>query len=201
MDNLEPKKLALLRILQIFQRYSDYNHPLTQDKIIEYLEKDYGIKLERKAVSRNISMLKEAGYAQYEISNFSRPGYESRHNLKYWNDDEYLGLGAAAHGFYAGRRYFHNRDIEAYISGERPTDDGEGGDREEYAMLRLRLANGITETGWNERFSESIPQSVRRAAERLQKGGLVVCDDMGIRLTGTGFPVSNAVIAELTMKL
>ena len=146
-------------------------------------------------------LLKEAGYAQYEISNFSRPGYESRHNLKYWNDDEYLGFGAAAHGFYAGRRYFHSRDIEAYISGERPTSDGEGGGREEYAMLRLRLTDGITETGWNERFYESIPQSVRRAAERLQKGGLVVCDDMGIRLTGTGFPVSNAVIAELTMKL
>lgn len=61
MDNLEPKKLALLRILQIFKDNSDYDHPLTQDDISNYLEKDYGIIIERKAISRNISLLKEAG--------------------------------------------------------------------------------------------------------------------------------------------
>ena len=61
MDSLEPKKLALIRIWQILQKYSDYDHPLTQDDIAEHLEKDYGIVIERKAVSRNISLLKEAG--------------------------------------------------------------------------------------------------------------------------------------------
>ncbi len=62
MDSLEPKKLALLRILQIFKNYSDYNHPLKQEDIANRLEKDYGIIIERKAISRNISLLKEAGY-------------------------------------------------------------------------------------------------------------------------------------------
>lgn len=61
MDNLEPKKLALIRIWQIFHKYSDYDHPLTQDEIAEHLESDYGIVIERKAISRNISLLKEAG--------------------------------------------------------------------------------------------------------------------------------------------
>lgn len=61
MDSLEPKKLALIRIYQIFKEYSDYDHPLTQDDISNYLEKDYGIIIERKAISRNISLLKEAG--------------------------------------------------------------------------------------------------------------------------------------------
>ena len=61
MDNLEPKKLALIRIWQIFHKYSDYDHPLTQDDIAEHLESDYGIEIERKAISRNISLLKEAG--------------------------------------------------------------------------------------------------------------------------------------------
>lgn len=61
MDNLEPKKLALIRIWQIFHNYSDYDHPLTQDDIAEHLETDYGIVIERKAISRNISLLKEAG--------------------------------------------------------------------------------------------------------------------------------------------
>lgn len=61
MDSLEPKKLALLRILQIFKDYSDYDHPITQDDISDYLENNYGISIERKAISRNISLLKEAG--------------------------------------------------------------------------------------------------------------------------------------------
>lgn len=62
MDALEPKKLALIRIMQIFQKYSDYDHPLTQEDIARHLGEDYGIVIERKAVSRNISLLKEAGF-------------------------------------------------------------------------------------------------------------------------------------------
>lgn len=61
MDSLEPKKLALIRILQIFQQYSDFDHPLKQENISDILERDYGIVIERKAIGRNISLLKEAG--------------------------------------------------------------------------------------------------------------------------------------------
>ena len=62
MEGFEPKKLALIRILQILKNYSDYNHPLTQEDIARYLDNDYGIVIERKAISRNISLLKEAGF-------------------------------------------------------------------------------------------------------------------------------------------
>ena len=62
MNSLEPTKLALLRILQILEQYSDFDHPLKQQDIIDHLEKDYGIVIERKAVGRNLSLLKEAGY-------------------------------------------------------------------------------------------------------------------------------------------
>ncbi len=61
MDSLEPKKLALVRIWQIFHKYSDRDHPLTQEDIAKYLEEDYGIVIERKAIGRNIALLKEAG--------------------------------------------------------------------------------------------------------------------------------------------
>jgi len=63
MDTFEPKKLAILRVLQILKTHSDADHPLTQEMIASYLERDYGIVIERKAVSRNLSLLKEAGYA------------------------------------------------------------------------------------------------------------------------------------------
>ena len=62
MNSLEPKKLALLRILEILKKHSDIKHPLTQEDIIHRLKNDYGITLERKAISRNISLLREAGY-------------------------------------------------------------------------------------------------------------------------------------------
>jgi len=71
MDSFEPKKLALLRIWQILQKYSDYDHPLTQDDIALHLENDYGIVIERKAIGRNISLLKEAGI---EIDSSRRAG-------------------------------------------------------------------------------------------------------------------------------
>ena len=62
MDSLEPKKLALIRIYQILKTHSDYDHPLTQEDISNYLERDYGIMVERKTISRNLSLLKEAGF-------------------------------------------------------------------------------------------------------------------------------------------
>ncbi len=72
MDAFEPKKLALLRILQILEKHSDYDHPLTQEDIADRLDKDYGIVIERKAISRNISLLKEAGF---EISSTRAGSY------------------------------------------------------------------------------------------------------------------------------
>ena len=85
MSNLEPKKNALLRIWQIFQKYSDYDHPLTQDDILRYLSRDFGIELERKAVARNISYLKEAGV---EIESCKRGSYLSYRDF----DDSELRL-------------------------------------------------------------------------------------------------------------
>ena len=61
MPTLEPKKLALLRIWQILLKHSDYDHPLTQEDIIDYLYKEYGIEMERKAIGKNISDLRDAG--------------------------------------------------------------------------------------------------------------------------------------------
>ena len=62
MNSLEPKKLALIRILEILKNYSDDKHPLTQEEISGFLEREYGVVIERKAISRNLSLLKEAGY-------------------------------------------------------------------------------------------------------------------------------------------
>lgn len=141
--------------------------------------------------------LEKAGYAQYEISNASKPGFESRHNLKYWNCDPYIGIGPSAHGFMDGRRYYYDRSLEGYLAGAEPHDDGEGGSMEEYVMLRLRLTEGLTETGMRERYGTPIPQAMRDTASSPLMAQYCICDADGIRLTRKGMLISNAVICRL----
>ncbi|MBE6753728.1 MAG: radical SAM family heme chaperone HemW [Ruminococcaceae bacterium] len=147
-------------------------------------------------------IMESAGFCQYEISNFAKPGRESRHNLKYWNAEEYIGIGPAAHGFVDGQRYYYERSLSDFIAqaeagGAARIPDGSGGDAEEYAMLRLRLAEGLEHRLWQARFGEPLPAELIRRARQLAAGGLVVCDERGVRLTRQGFLVSNAVIAQL----
>ena len=143
------------------------------------------------------SRLHEMGFVRYEISNACKPGFESRHNLKYWNCEEYISFGPSAHGFFDGRRYYFDRSLASYLAGTSPHDDGEGGGMEEYVMLRLRLAQGLTEEGLNRRFGVTIPPAIRkRAASPLMKP-YCVCGDEGISLTGKGMLVSNAIICDL----
>lgn len=143
--------------------------------------------------------LERHGFLPYEISNFAVPGFESRHNLKYWHCEEYLGLGPAAHSFLNGRRFWWPRSLRDFEQGCEPTDDGPGGDFEEYAMLALRLTEGLREADCLHRFGYGIPQGLRRRAERFQSHGLVVCEEASIRFTTRGFLVSNALLAEILL--
>ncbi|MCM1544974.1 MAG: radical SAM family heme chaperone HemW [Ruminococcus sp.] len=146
---------------------------------------------------RTIERLKNAGFIQYEISNFALPGYESRHNLKYWNCEEYLGIGPAAHSFIDGKRFCYKRDIRSFMNGDVPDFDGSGGDEEEYVMLRLRLKKGLVSSEYAERFGKSIPDEYFSRAKKLQKLGLVDVTNDSISLTEKGFLLSNSVICDI----
>ena len=143
-----------------------------------------------------VEALAQHGFRQYEISNFAVPGHEGQHNLKYWDDREYVGIGPAAHSFVGGRRFFYPRDTAAFLRADAPVEDGDGGTFEEYAMLRLRLAEGLTQTGTRARFGMDVPLSVMQRAKRLP-AHWITADDAGIRLTPSGFLVSNAILAEI----
>ncbi len=144
-----------------------------------------------------VEMLDKAGFHQYEISNFSKKGYESRHNLKYWNCEEYLGIGASAHSFVDGKRFYYERNIDDFIKGIPYTDDGFGGDEEEYIMLALRLSEGLLFEEFEKRFGKPISENLIKKARELQKHGLVNVDNNSVSLTVQGFLVSNSVIATL----
>lgn len=146
--------------------------------------------------------LEQNGYRQYEISNFAHTGFESRHNIKYWNLDPYLGLGPSAHSFFGGKRFAYPRDLSAFIAGNTPLAENDEptaiaeGSPEEYAMLRLRLTAGLSEADFHARYGKPLPEQwVQRAA--ALPSSLITCDENGIRLTREGFLVSNAVISHL----
>lgn len=144
-----------------------------------------------------VKRLSEKGFEQYEVSNFALKGFESRHNLKYWKCEEYIGIGPSAHSFYEGRRFYYERDFQSFVTGAVPTDDGEGGSEEEYIMLALRLKEGLSDKKFRERYGKSLPESISQKAENFSKQGLLTVNDGTVSLTAEGFLVSNYIIGEL----
>lgn len=148
-----------------------------------------------------IRYLEERGWEQYEISNFARPGYESRHNLKYWNCDEYLGFGPAAYSDFNGTRFGNSRDLDAYISGKDITAEREAPSLDEraneYVMLRMRLCDGIRITDFESRFGTSFADSFGRALARYVDTGFVKRTSHGYAFTSRGMYVSNAILSDI----
>ncbi|MBQ3416664.1 MAG: radical SAM family heme chaperone HemW [Ruminococcus sp.] len=143
-----------------------------------------------------VNLLEEYGYAQYEISNFAKPGFESRHNLRYWYDEEYLGLGPSAHSFIDGKRFYYPDDIKEFYANN-TVFESTGGDSDEYMMLRLRLKEGLNFQQYRERFGKNVDDRIIRKASSLLPEQLVELSDDSLRLTVKGFLVSNAIIAYL----
>ena len=146
-----------------------------------------------------VDQLAQLGYLQYEISNFARPGYESRHNLLYWQCHEYLGLGPSAHSFWGGRRFHWPRDLDGFLAGSPPEDDGPGGSWEEFAMLNLRLTQGLSLTEAQARFPGQGTELFRQTEARAQRcpPHLLRQEPSRLSLTPEGFLVSNAVLAQI----
>ena len=143
-----------------------------------------------------VKTLEKLGYPQYEISNFAKKGFESRHNLKYWHDEEYLGLGPSAHSFINGKRFYYDNSFERFYAGE-IVDEGPGGDEEEYIMLALRLTEGLRFDAYEMRFGKSVSGKLPDKARLLEEKGLVKLSPSSLSLTVKGFLVSNSVIAYL----
>lgn len=143
------------------------------------------------------SYLKENGFIHYEISNFCKEGFHSRHNTKYWLLEEYLGLGPSAHSFLGGKRYYFESDIESFINGKKPIFDCNGGDSEEYIMLRLRLKSGLNLNELKSLYGESEVKRILSKLDMFINNGLINFNNETISLTEKGFLISNSIISEL----
>ena len=147
--------------------------------------------------------LKAAGYEHYEISNFAKKGSRCRHNLKYWNTQEYMGLGAAAHSFVGNKRFANTCDVEEYILN--PTKKAEETELtlsdkiSEYCMMSLRTVDGINEKEFEKRFGKSFYDVYDKLPEKFIKLGLMKKNPHGYSLTPEGINVSNSIMCEFLL--
>lgn len=151
-----------------------------------------------------INYLTGNGFIHYEISNFARPGRAARHNLIYWLNGEYLGLGPAAHSMLNGQRFSNERSVELYINklkkGEFPVAATHRLSRDEEVsetvFLGLRLIRGLDINAFEERFGQSLPDIYGIQVKKLVGLGLVELKAGYLRLTEKGLPIANEVFAE-----
>ena len=147
-----------------------------------------------------VNYLTNKGYCQYEISNFAFSGFESRHNLKYWNCEEYLGLGASAHSLMDGKRFYFPRDIQSFYD-NKTVSDGDGATEYEYIMLRLRLTDGISFEAYQQKFHRKFPERCLAKAEKYSRYQLISLQKNAVKLTQKGFLLSNVIIADILSEL
>lgn len=146
------------------------------------------------------------GYRHYEISNFAKPGYESRHNMNCWNQKEYIGIGIAAHSYRDITRYSNTEDLSEYIKN---VENGhfernriiheiqkEDDTKREYMILGLRQINGISISKFKEKFGENPIYTFRNELKKLTEEKLIIVDDNNIKLSNKGLDFANIVWEE-----
>ncbi len=149
--------------------------------------------------------LQAAGYENYEISNWSLPGHQSGHNLTYWHNLPYLGMGAGAFSSFGGRRFSNERDPQAYIrllkGGQRPEVESEtiGGSQAmaETAFLALRTARGLHLPTFEQRFSQPFSSFIGKRLQLVQEAGLLEAEQHWLRLSKRGRLLGNEVFLRL----
>ena len=153
-----------------------------------------------------IDQVSAAGYGHYEISNFCLPGYQSRHNTKYWDGSPYYGFGCSAHSYDGARRRWANeRDVAKYVDliESQPsavverTDLKEEDARSESIFLGLRLMRGLDLADYRLRFGADLREQYDAELTRLREAGLIEIDRELLRLTTRGALMSNEVFAAL----
>ncbi len=144
--------------------------------------------------------LTKAGYEQYEISNYAKPGRRSRHNYGYWSNVPYLGLGLGASSYIGNRRFRNTDDLKQYLQGNLYIEDtilSERDMQEEFFILGLRRREGITEDAFVKRFSADTYSVYEKVLCEKEKQGLVEKTKGGYRLSEEGILLSNTVFVAL----
>lgn len=148
--------------------------------------------------------LNNHGFERYEVSNFAKNKKYSRHNLKYWKGERYLGLGPGAHGYLENYRYANSKSITSYLKQEFKREVNYLKPKEiefEYIMLNLRLSSGLNSKTFKEKFNHDFEVTYQTELKQLIEEGLIANKNHQISITNKGIYISNYVISRLTKKL
>ncbi len=155
---------------------------------------------DRRMYHDMVLYLKDEGFLQYEISNFAKVGKQSRHNLKYWNTHEYIGLGAAAHSYIDSCRFYNTANIQDYIKNPLLKEDKILLTKEdkisEYIIMTLRTNMGVDLSEFKKRFSIDFLNTYQSTVNKFAEGGFLKVDSDRCFLTQKGIDVSNSIMCE-----
>ncbi len=197
-ENLRIAMSLPINHISVYSLIIEENTPIyNKYKSGEYSEPDE--ETDRRLYKYTKEYLAKMGFSRYEISNYAREGYESKHNLKYWDCDEYIGVGLNAHSYVGNTRYYNTDDFQKYLSGdfcagrEILTKTDQMG---EFMILGLRKCRGVNDGEFRKRFGESLFRVYGDIIDKFIKSGALERSGDYCYLTDYGMDISNTVMCE-----
>lgn len=212
-QNLEDIEKSLREVIALNPEHiSLYSLILEEGTELEKLVSNHGLEmisenLERKMYWQTKQILEKNGYIHYEISNFAKKNFESKHNLACWNQKEYIGFGVAAHSYMDKKRFSNSNDLEKYMENIENGDFSKNiilqekeqsfeSQAKEYMMLALRKLEGVSISEFEQKFQMHPLFYFRFEISKLEENGLLEVDLDRIRLTKKGLDFANRVFEE-----
>lgn len=160
---------------------------------------------ERQMYYDTKDILAKAGYRRYEISNYSKPGFECKHNIGYWQRADYLGFGIGAASLFENERFNNTRDLNKYLDNQRDIrEDAQmlslENQMEEYMFLGLRMCDGVSIKKFESQFGKDIFSVYQKVIDKFVKEELLEIDGDMIKLTPFGNDISNYVMSEFLLE-
>lgn len=205
-QSMEDLQESVEKIIELKPEHiSIYSLILEEGTMLEKLVSENKMQLIDEDTERQMywyvkKRLEQEGYEHYEISNFAKKGYESKHNTNCWNQLEYLGFGLGAHSYFENKRYSNKDDIKKYIENNFEKNIHEVQDiqsqQKEYMLLALRKIKGVKISEYKNKFAENPIYIFREEIRKLVKNGLIEIDLNNIKLTNKGIDLANIVWEE-----
>lgn len=211
-QTLDDVKESIKKVIDLKPEHiSVYSLILEGDTPLEKMVNEKNLELISDEEEREMywyvkNCLEKHKYHQYEISNFAKPGFESKHNMDCWNQNEYIGIGVAASSFLEDKRYSNIESLEQYIENIEQSTPNKNlileevlnleSKMKEYMMLGLRKTSGVNILDFESRFNKNPVVLYCKELEKLSKEGLIVVIDENIKLTAKGIDLANLVWEE-----